>query len=101
MVLTLETEKATVAPAEAIQNGQQGQFVYVVKADSKVELRPVTPGRAVGSKTVIEKGVAPGDTVVTDGHLRLFPGAQIKAVAPAAWNRGNNEPVSRSSSSAR
>jgi membrane fusion protein, multidrug efflux system len=81
VVLTLETDRATVAPTEAIQNGQQGQYVYVVK-DSKVELRPVTPGRTVEGKTVIEKGLAPGDTVVTDGHLRLFPGAQIKAVDP-------------------
>jgi multidrug efflux pump subunit AcrA (membrane-fusion protein) len=40
----------------------------------------VTAGRSVGGKMVIEQGIAPGDTVVTDGHLRLFPGAQIKAV---------------------
>jgi multidrug efflux system membrane fusion protein len=86
VVLTLDTEMATVAPTEALQNGQQGQFVYVVK-DSKVELRPVTPGRTVGGKTVIEKGLAPGDTVVTDGHLRLFPGAQIKAVEPAQMGK--------------
>ena len=82
VVLTLETQNATLAPTEALQNGQQGQFVYVVKPDSRVEVRPVTPGRTVGGKTVIENGLAPGDTVVTDGHLRLFPGAQIKAVEP-------------------
>ena len=82
VTLTLDRQMATLAPGEAIQNGQQGQFVYVVK-DSKVELRPVTAGRNVAGKTVIEKGLAPGETVVTDGHLRLFPGAQIKAVDPA------------------
>src|SRR4030095_6099928 len=86
VVLTLETDMATVAPTEAIQNGQQGQYVYVVK-DSKVELRPVTPGRTVGGKTVIEKGLVAGDTVVTDGHLRLFPGAQIKAVEAAQMGK--------------
>jgi multidrug efflux system membrane fusion protein len=80
VVLTLETESATVVPAEAVQNGQQGQFVYVVKADNHVELRPVVAGRSVGKKLVIDKGVSAGETVVTDGHLRLFPGAQIKAV---------------------
>jgi multidrug efflux system membrane fusion protein len=82
VVLTLETQSATVVPAEAVQNGQQGQFVYVVKQDDKVEIRPVTAGRAFGKKMVIDQGVAAGDTVVTDGHLRLFPGAQIKAVDP-------------------
>jgi multidrug efflux system membrane fusion protein len=82
VVLTLETQSATVVPAEAVQNGQQGQFVYVVKPDSKVEIRPVKAGRAFGKKMVIDEGVAAGDTVVTDGHLRLFPGAQIKAVDP-------------------
>jgi membrane fusion protein, multidrug efflux system len=79
VVLTLDTQNATVVPAEAVQNGQQGQFVYVVK-DNKVELRPVTAGQAFGKKMIIDKGVGPGETVVTDGQLRLFPGAQIQAV---------------------
>lgn len=80
-VLTLDTiQNATVVPAEAVQAGQQGQYVFAVKADNTVEIRPVTPGRAFGRKMVIEKGVAPGDTVVIDGQLRLFPGAPIKAV---------------------
>jgi multidrug efflux system membrane fusion protein len=83
VVLTLDTQTATVVPAEAVQNGQQGQFVYVVKGDSKVEIRPVTAGRAFGKQMVIDKGIAPEETVVTDGQLRLFPGAQIKAVDPA------------------
>ncbi len=83
-VLTLDTiQNATVVPAEAVQAGQQGQFVFAVKADNTVEIRPVTAGRAFGKKVVIEKGVAPGDTVVTDGQLRLFPGAPIRAVDAA------------------
>jgi multidrug efflux system membrane fusion protein len=80
VVLTLDTQPATLVPTEAVQSGQHGSFVYVVKPDNHVEIRPVTTGRAVAGKTVIEKGVAAGDTVVTDGHLRLFPGAEIKAV---------------------
>ncbi len=80
-VLTLDTlQGATVVPAEAVQPGQQGQFVYVVKADNTVESRVVSTGRAFGKKMVIEKGVSPGDTVVVDGQLRLFPGAQIQKV---------------------
>jgi membrane fusion protein, multidrug efflux system len=73
-------ENATVVPAEAVQNGQQGQFVYVVKADETVEPRVVTSGRSFERKIIIEKGVAPGETVVVDGQLRLFPGARIRQV---------------------
>lgn len=81
VVLTLDTmHNATVIPSEAVQAGQQGQFVYAVKPDNSVEIRPVKVAAAMGSRTVIASGVAPGDTVVTDGQLRLFPGATIKAV---------------------
>ena len=88
-VLTLDTiQNATVVPSEAVQAGQQGQFVFAVKPDSTVEIRPVTVGRSFGNKTVIEKGLAPGDTVVTDGQLRLFPGAPVKAVEPGKLGTG-------------
>jgi len=88
-VLTLDTiQNATVVPAEAVQAGQQGEFVYVVKADNTVELRPVASGRAFGRSMVIDKGVAPGETVVTDGHLRLFPGAPIRTVDPGKIGSG-------------
>jgi multidrug efflux system membrane fusion protein len=52
----------------------------VVKADQTVESRPVTVARTIGRKAVISKGVAPGETVVTDGQLRLYPGAKIHPV---------------------
>jgi multidrug efflux system membrane fusion protein len=80
VVLRLETSEETVVPSEAVQSGQQGQFVYVVKPDRTVEFRPVAVGSTVGGKAIIEKGVAPGETVVTDGQLLLFPGARIQAV---------------------
>jgi membrane fusion protein, multidrug efflux system len=84
VALTLDTiADASIVPPEAVQNGQQGEFVYIVKADSTVEPRPVKAGFALEGKLVIEKGVAPGETVVTDGQLRLFPGARIRAVDPA------------------
>ena len=90
-VLTLDTlQGATVVPAEAVQPGQQGQFVYVVKADNTVESRIVAPGRAFGKKMVIEKGLAPGDTVVIDGQLRLFPGAQVQLVDPSKIEVGKS-----------
>jgi multidrug efflux system membrane fusion protein len=81
--LRLETiQNAVVVPAEAIQAGQRGQFVYVVKADKTVEPRPVTPGRTFQNRTIIQQGVAAGETVVTDGFLRLAPGVKIEEVAP-------------------
>jgi multidrug efflux system membrane fusion protein len=80
--LTLDTQRnATVVPSEAVQDGQRGQFVFVVKPDQTVEPRPVTVDRTIGRKAVIAKGVAPGETVVTDGQLRLYPGAKIQPVA--------------------
>lgn len=81
VTMTLDTlRNATTAPSEAVQSGQQGQMVYVVKADGTVEPRPVTVGATVGRKVVIEKGIEPGETVVTDGQLTLYPGAHIQAV---------------------
>ena len=81
VLLTLDTiQNAAVVPAEAVQNAQQGQFVYVVKADKHVELRMVTLGQSFGSSFVVDKGLEPGETVVTDGQLRLFPNAEVKPV---------------------
>ncbi len=81
IVLTLDTRTdATLIPSEAVQPGQKGQFVYVVKSDQTTESRIVTVGPTVGHKVIIEKGITPGETVVTDGQLRLFPGARIRPV---------------------
>jgi multidrug efflux system membrane fusion protein len=78
VVVTLTTDpRAVVLPSVAVQAGQQGSYVFVVKADQTVEMRPVTVGRVSGAETVMEDGVKPGETVVTDGHLRLVPGSRI------------------------
>src|SRR6185436_14716310 len=80
VVLTLDTiQNATVIPAEAVQPGLQGPFVYVIGGDNKAQIRQVTQGRIFGKKTVIEKGVEPGDNVVIDGQLRLAPGSTVRA----------------------
>jgi multidrug efflux system membrane fusion protein len=68
---------AVLVPTNAIQTGQQGQFVYVVKPDRTAEMRPVTLAEADGADTMIEKGLAPGETIVVDGQLRLSPGALV------------------------
>ena len=84
-VLTLATDQnAVIAPTSAIQNGQQGTYAYVVKADQTVESRPVTVARNAPEGAVIAKGLAPGETVVTDGQLRLSPGAKIEVVTGQA-----------------
>jgi multidrug efflux system membrane fusion protein len=89
VVLTLDTlPNATVVPAEAVQAGQQGQFVYVVQADGKVQLRIVKPVITFGKRMAIEGGVQPGDTVVTDGQLRLVNGATVRAVQPGKSDSG-------------
>lgn len=78
-VLTLATQPhAVVAPAEAVQTGQQGAYVFVVRPDSTAELRLVEPGRTVGAYTVVERGLQPGEIVVTDGQLRLSPDARVE-----------------------
>jgi membrane fusion protein, multidrug efflux system len=88
VVLTLKTiTDAVVVPSETIQSGQKGQFAFVVKPDQTAELRVVTPGETVDKMTVVQKGISAGETVVTDGQLRLFPGAAVRlasATNPAA-----------------
>ncbi len=88
--LTLDTiQNATVVPSEAVQASQQGQFVYVVKPNHTAEMRVISAGRSFGKSTVIDKGVAPGETVVTDGFLRLFPGAPVQIVDAAKLGVGS------------
>src|SRR6266849_191837 len=74
VVLTLRTDSnAIVAPSQAIQTGQQGQFVFAVNQDQHAESRPVKLAWRVGDEVVIESGLKPGERVVTDGQLRLVP----------------------------
>lgn len=69
---------ATVIPAQAITAGQQGSFVYVVQADATVAARTVTSNRTVDGLAVVDKGLQPGETVVTDGQVRLVPGSKVQ-----------------------
>jgi membrane fusion protein, multidrug efflux system len=87
---------ATLVPSQAVQVSQSGPFVFVVKSDNTVELRPVTPGqRQQGDLTVIENGVKFGETVVVTGQLALSPGAKIApqpyaAQTPATPDRSSD-----------
>jgi membrane fusion protein, multidrug efflux system len=94
VALTLDTVRnATVVPTEAIQAGRQSQVVFVVKPGNTVEIRPVTLGASRGGKTVIEKGLTPGETVVIDGQMALFPGAPVRIVDPAKMEPGKMDPA--------
>ena len=79
VVLTLAVRSgAVVVPSKAIQTGQRGQYVFVVRPDFTVEARTVTPGESFQGDTVIGKGIAAGEKVVTDGQLRLVTGAKVE-----------------------
>jgi multidrug efflux system membrane fusion protein len=78
VVLTLTTRPdSTVVPSEAVQTGQQGLFVFIIKPDMTVESRPVAVAMTLGSETVIDNGVSVGEQVVTDGQFRLIPGSRV------------------------
>jgi len=95
VVVTLAIQpNALVVPREAVQMGQQGRYVYVVKPDRTVEPRPVTVARDAGQEIVLAKGVAPGEHVVTDGQSRLAAGTRVEVKTVAA------EPASPSASPA-
>lgn len=81
VVLTLTSmPNVVVVPSQAVQTGQQGQYVYIIKPDLTVDYRPVTIARTIDEEVVIQEGLKPGEKVVADGHLRLAPGALVKVV---------------------
>jgi multidrug efflux system membrane fusion protein len=87
VTLTLsELTNAIVVPSQAVQTGQNGQFIYVVKSDETVEQRPVTTGITYDGQTVIVKNLKAGETVVTDGQLRLLPNAKVSVKTAEAVN---------------
>jgi multidrug efflux system membrane fusion protein len=90
VVVRLATESAAiVVPSIAVQTGPAGDYVFLVKADETVELRPVTVARVAGTESVIKDGVAAGDRVVTDGHLRLVPGSRVSLRDAGAAKAGS------------
>jgi len=100
VVLTLARQPdAVVVPAQAVQNGQQGQFVFVVREDRTVESRSIVVNRTIGAEAVVERGLAPGEVVVTDGQIRLAPGVRVEekngAGAPAAPSPAAQAPAAR------
>jgi multidrug efflux system membrane fusion protein len=88
VVMTLTTQpNAIVVPSQSIQTGQKGQYVFVIKSDLSVESRPVVVARSLDGESVIEKGLQPGEKVVTDGQLRLVPGTKVNIKTSAENNK--------------
>ncbi len=78
VTVTLTADRnVTVIPTPAVQSGQQGTFVYVIKDDKTVELRPISVARTHGEDSIIASGLKPGETIVLDGQLRLIPGSRV------------------------
>ena len=90
VVLTLTTQpNAIIVPSQAVQNGQAGQYVFVIKPDLTVELRPVVVARTLNNESIVEKGLQDGEKVVTDGQLQLVPGAKVEIKnGPASSEKG-------------
>jgi multidrug efflux system membrane fusion protein len=78
VALTLSSQpNAVVVPSQAVQTGQVSQYVFVVKQDMTAEYRPVVAGNNIAGETVIQQGLQAGETLVTDGQLRLVPGMKV------------------------
>ena len=85
VILTLTVQSdVVVIPSQAVQTGQQGQYVFVMRSDQTVESRPISVGMTLGAETVVAKGIASGEKVVTDGQLQLVPGARVQVKNAAA-----------------
>jgi membrane fusion protein, multidrug efflux system len=72
-----EQQNVLVVPSQSIQSGQQGDYVFVVKPDKTVDVRQVKVGQSVNNQTEVLQGVHAGETVVTDGQVRLVPGTKV------------------------
>jgi multidrug efflux system membrane fusion protein len=96
VTLVLRTQpNAVVVPAQAVQNGQQGPFVFVIKSDLTVETRAVTVNRTTSGQAIIDAGLSAGERVVTDGQLRLVPGSKVSikpGLGPESAGAGGEPP---------
>jgi membrane fusion protein, multidrug efflux system len=91
LMLTVD-RNALVAPLRAIVSGSHGPYVFVVKADRTVAMRPVTVARTVGDAALIESGLQTGETVVTDGQLQLEDGTKVDISPPDGTARLDKAP---------
>jgi multidrug efflux system membrane fusion protein len=81
-LILAEQKDALLLPSDAIMVGQKGHYVYVVKADSTADMRPVTVGQRYGQMSSVLKGITPKDKVVTQGQLNLYSGVKVAIKKP-------------------
>jgi multidrug efflux system membrane fusion protein len=94
LLMLSQQPNATVVPAQSIVATQEGSYVYVVEANNIVEQRKVVPSRTIENETVVDKGLQPGEIIVTDGQVNLVPGAKIEAknASPEAIAKPSGRP---------
>jgi multidrug efflux system membrane fusion protein len=100
LTLLLDVKKqAVVVPAQAVQTGQKGPFVFVVSPDSTAEVRAIVPGPAHGEIKVIEQGLEAGEEVVIDGHMRVIPGGKVEVKAEKKGDQSGKDKAADSAPS--
>ena len=92
-VILAETADTILVPSSAVAETQDGSSVFIAKPDNTVEIRKITPGRKIGAETVVEKGVSPGDKVITSAQIKLFPGVPVKIVDAQVYKEGPVSPA--------
>lgn len=92
-VILAETADTILVPSSAVAETQDGSSVFIAKPDNTVEIRKITPGRKIGAETVVEKGVSPGDKVITSAQIKLFPGVPVKIVGAQVYKEGPVSPA--------
>lgn len=97
-VLFPSIRDAVTVPIQAVQTGQKGEYVYLVRNDMTVELKEVRTGAKSGGAVVIVDGLKSGEQVVTDGHMRLGPGAKVEIKKPGQSVKGNSPAMKNNSS---
>jgi multidrug efflux system membrane fusion protein len=80
-VTVSDRPKAVVVPAQAVQTSQNGQYVYVVRSNKSVEMRPVAVAQQVEQVAIVDRGIAAGEMVVTDGQMNLTPKSKVNIKA--------------------
>ena len=81
-VVTSVQDNGLTVPLEAVQQGPQGQYIFVVGADHKVSMQPVSVSETLNGEALVDKGLSAGETVVTRGQYRLTPGTAVSLANP-------------------
>jgi membrane fusion protein (multidrug efflux system) len=94
----VQLTNVVAVPRKAVMSSAQGQFIWVVNGEQKVEFRPVQVGRSMGNNIIVTEGLAPGDRYIVEGVLKVQPGVQVSAVSPdAPTKQAEQQPVAKAS----